>query len=293
MTAQTGILEAPLPARFYLEYRLQDGASPSQLVSALQALRTVIPGVRTVVALGPTSVRSLGLDVDLHGFAEIRGPKHAAPATQRDLWVWIQGEHHDSVFDQVLATQRALRGVADVELELRGFDYRSSRDLIGFEDGTANPKEEKAVAAALIPDGQPGAGGSFVLTQQWIHDLPRFEALPVVEQEAIVGRTKADSIELEGDAMPADSHVSRTDVKVEGTAMKILRRSSPYGSATEHGLYFVAFGCELRRFQIQLDRMYGVSDDGLCDRLTDFSRAVTGSYWFAPSIEHLDRLASA
>ena len=91
--------------------------------------------------------------------------------------------------------------------------------------------------------------------------------------------------------MPPDSHVSRTDVKVDGVAMKILRHSSPYGSAAEHGLYFVAFACEQRRFQIQLDRMFGVSGDGLHDQLVEYSHAVTGSYWFAPSAEELERLA--
>jgi len=37
--------------------------------------------------------------------------------------------------------------------------------------------------------------------------------------------------------------------------------------------------------------MYGVAGDGLRDRLIEFSRAVTGSYWFAPSQEDVDRLA--
>jgi putative iron-dependent peroxidase len=203
------------------------------------------------------------------------------------LWVAVTGNGHDEVFDAVLATHRALKPVAALELDLRGFDYRDSHDLIGFEDGTANPKDEKAEAAALVAEG-PGAGGSIVFTQRWVHDLPAFEALPVELQEKVIGRTKADSIELEGDDMPADSHVSRTDVEVDGTAMKILRRSSPYGSATEHGLYFVAFTCEQRRVQIQLERMYGVAGDGLADRLVDFSRAVTGSYWFAPSVEQLE-----
>jgi putative iron-dependent peroxidase len=104
----------------------------------------------------------------------------------------------------------------------------------------------------------------------------------------VIGRTKADSVELQGDAMPADSHVSRTDAKVDGVAMKIFRRSFPYGTVTRHGLYFLAFACDVERFDVQLRRMYGVSGDGLQDRLTGFSRAVTGAYWFAPAKEDLD-----
>ncbi len=109
----------------------------------------------------------------------------------------------------------------------------------------------------------------------------------------MIGRTKADSIELEGDAMPATSHVSRTDVKLNGVAQKIYRRSVPFGGVAEHGLYFLAFSCDLARFDVQLRRMFGVSDDGLRDRLTEFSRPVTGSYWFAPAADELARLAAA
>ena len=89
--------------------------------------------------------------------------------------------------------------------------------------------------------------------------------------------------ELEGDAMPAESHVSRTDVKIDGVAQKIYRCSFPYGDTATKGLYFLSFACDLARFDVQLQRMYGVSGDGLKDRITEFSAAVTGSYWYAPS----------
>ena len=110
-----------------------------------------------------------------------------------------------------------------LKLDLAGFQYLDSRDLIGFIDGTANPKEDKAREAALIPEGQTGAGGSFVLSQQWVHNLPAFNSLSQSEQERVVGRTKPDSVELEGDAMPPTSHVSRTDYKENGKALKIVQ----------------------------------------------------------------------
>ena len=104
--------------------------------------------------------------------------------------------------------------------------------------------------AALVPDGETSAGGAFVVTQKWVHDLPKFEALPVGDQERVTGRTKPDSIELEGDAMPPDSDVSRTDVKLHGTALKIFRRSAPFGGAGEKALYFIAFSCDPMRFDV-------------------------------------------
>lgn len=118
--------------------------------------------------------------------------------------------------------------------------------------------------------------------------MAEFNTLSEEEQERVIGRTKPDSIELTGDAMPADSHVSRTDVKQDSVALKIYRRSFPFGGANEHGLYFLAFSCDPLRFDIMLKRMYGTAGDGLKDRLTEYSEAVTGSYWFEPSFEDLN-----
>ncbi len=43
-------------------------------------------------------------------------------------------------------------------------------------------------------------------------------------------------------------------------------------------------------FAMQLDRMFGRAEDGLMDRLTEFSTPVSGSYWFAPPAESLAAL---
>ena len=97
-----------------------------------------------------------------------------------------------------------------------GFASIYSPDLAGFVDGTANPKEDLRFDAALIPSGKPGQGGSIALTQKWPHDLAVFNAEPIATQEAVSGCTKVDDVELRGDDMPANSHVSRTDGKVNG-----------------------------------------------------------------------------
>ncbi|MBU0539533.1 MAG: Dyp-type peroxidase, partial [Gammaproteobacteria bacterium] len=112
------------------------------------------------------------------------------------------------------------------------------------------------------------------------------------EQEAVIGRTKPDSIELEDDVMPENSHVSRSDVKINGVSQKLYRRSVPYGGVLEHGLYFLAFSCDIRRFDNILQSMFGVSGDGIHDHLTDFSTPVSGNYWFAPSVAELSAVGS-
>lgn len=291
-TAQTGIFSEGTAAHYALEFDIPDGVPSDKFSAALAKARADAigtKGVNVVTAFSGSAWERLGgaSPSGLRPFEKIgTEPGRIAPATQRDVLFWLHGAAHDDVFDAALAVGDAMASVSAPELDLRGFVYHDSRDLTGFVDGSANPKGDAQQAAAVIADG-PGAGGAYVLTQQWIHDLESFNAMAVPEQEGVIGRTKADSIELEGDAMPANSHVSRTDVKVDGVAMKIYRRSFPYGSVGAKGLYFLSFACDIARFDIQLQRMFGVSGDGLHDRLTEFSAAVTGSYWFAPSEEDL------
>jgi putative iron-dependent peroxidase len=299
-TPQAGIFREGSAHHLFLEYRANPGQSAQHLtevVAAVYGNASSNDASSVVMAFGPDLWSRLAPDAVPDGFRAFEaiegGEGTECPSTQRDLLIWIQGDRTDDNLDSGLAIHRTLDGVARLELDEKGFVYHDSRDLTGFIDGTANPKGDDARAAALVPDGRPGEGGAFVLSQRWVHDLEAFLALPVAEQEQVIGRTKPDSIELTGDAMPPDSHVSRTDVSMDGVPMKIWRRSVPFGSVGEHGLYFLAFACELERFDVQLRRMFGVAEDGLRDRLTAFSTPVTSSYWFAPSEEALRALAGA
>src|SRR5262249_21296646 len=134
-------------------------------------------------------------------------------------------------------------------------------------------------------------GGSHVLAMRWVHDLEAFDALAVGDQERVIGRTKSDNVELEGDRKPARGHLSRVQVTEHGKELEIYRRSVPYGSVAEHGLYFVAFSADRTRFDRMLTRMFGGGPDGVRDRLTDFSRPESGAFYFAPSLTTLRGLA--
>lgn len=212
------------------------------------------------------------------------------PASQGDILIWLHSSNSELLPQVLLLIYQVMEAYGNIQLDLEGIKNIESRDLIGFVDGTANPKDDNRMEVALIPDGEKGAGGSYVLSQRWQHDLKAFNHLSVAEQEKVVGRTKVDDIELEGEAMPEDSHVSRTDAKVNGKAMKIYRRSSPYIASqlgaqqqSDHGLYFFAFAGEMQPFTVQLERMMGLSTDGLVDQLMYFSQAKTGSFWFMPN----------
>ncbi len=290
---QTAIFRSGALHHHYLEYdfdRSRGGVEARRAAVRAAVLGARAHGVDVVTAFDRRSWSELSggtAPSKLADFARLEAGGRVMPATQRALFFWIQSDRLDTCTDAAFAVERAVSGHALRRHEQRGFQYHRSRDLTGFEDGTGNPKGTRRIEAAVVPAGEEGEGGSYVLAQEWVHDLPKFLALPVEEQERVMGRTKTESIELTGDAMPKTSHVSRTDVKVDGVGQKIWRRSAPFGDATCHGLYFLAFACDPARFDVQLRRMIGLAGDGLYDRLMDFSAARTGSYWFAPSEQAL------
>ena len=211
------------------------------------------------------------------------------PSTQADFFLWFQHTRHDIIFKDVLAIAKLFRNCAEIIMDERGFTYFDSRDLIGFVDGSANPKGDRIRPTALIEKGKKGAGGSYVMTQKWAHKLDPFESLSLKEQEDIVGRTKEDSVELEGGRKKADSHVTRTDLHKDGKGLKIWRRSYPFGSTSENGLLYLAFSTDLERLDMQLASMVG-RDDGVTDQIMNFSTAKTGSFFFCPSLDLLESI---
>ncbi|MCF6360625.1 MAG: Dyp-type peroxidase [Cyclobacteriaceae bacterium] len=221
---------------------------------------------------------------ELEPFKTVNGvANYSMPATQTDIFIWAHSNSIGELFDLKKEIQEKAIGIFDITVMQDGFQYHDSRDLMGFVDGSANPKEDERMKAALIPKGEVGEQGSYVFAQKWKHDLSAFNDIPEHVQEKIIGRTKKESIELEGEDMPKNSHVSRTDVKLDGEAMKIYRRSYPYGDIINNGLYFLAFACSIKRIDIQLRSMVGDTEDKIHDRLMEFSAPLTGSYFFAPS----------
>jgi putative iron-dependent peroxidase len=290
-TPQAGIFHTETDHHYYLEYRLRETVDAVAIRNAIRAAHARVPtGMHVVFAFGRRAwdrVWPEAMPSALQDFASVGSGARSAPTTQRDLWIWLQGDGKETLLDAALALDRVVSAVATLEDEEHGFRRFEDRGFEGFIDGSENPTGDKARAAALIPEGEIGGGGSFVLTQRWVHDLAAFEALPTAAQEGVIGRTLAGSLELEGAAMPTTSHVSRTEASVEGVKQKIFRRSLPWGGVARQGLYFLAFACTPSRFEIQLERMYGTAGDALYDRITDFSQAVTGSYWFAPCQQEL------
>ncbi|MGI8662397.1 MAG: Dyp-type peroxidase [Acidimicrobiales bacterium] len=289
---QMGIFALGTRSHYYLELDLRPDAQTSALfdvVGALREPRMTTGGANLVVAFGAKAWVAAGGDVpsDLGPFVAVTGPDgFTMPSTQHDVWVWASGTGYDVVFDVARAVATAFAPIATVATEHHGFTYRDSRDLTGFVDGTENPPLDEAPFVASVRDGEPGAGGSVVLFQRWVHDLGAFHELDEPQQEGVVGRTKPDSVELEDETKPTTAHIARVVIEDDGEELEIFRRSTSYGGVAEHGLLFVAFSADVRRLRLMLDRITGRSD-GVRDRLTEFTTPQTGAFYFAPSLEAL------
>jgi putative iron-dependent peroxidase len=203
------------------------------------------------------------------------------PSTQHDALVWLSSSAYDVIFDMARAVVHDLAGQASLVEETSSWPYRHDRDLTGFIDGSENPTLLDAPVAALLPEGVPGAAGTVLLLQKWKHKVAEWEALPIEQQERIMGRTKLDSIELQNKR--SDSHVARTDQDEFG---KIFRRNMPYGCVDDHGTMFVGFSADQKRLSKMLDSMAGLIT-GTRDALRRFTQPLTGSYYFVPSVDSL------
>ncbi len=293
---QLGIFAQGTAAHHFLEFDLHGDVGPADAIPSFRRLRAPevsAGGVNVVLGFSAAAwhgVAPVGhVPTDLADFRAIEGADgRRAPVAQHDAWVWISGAASDIAWDHARAAAAAVADVASLAAEQPAFTYHDGRDMTGFVDGTANPPTRLAPQVAMVPPGRPGQGGCHVLVMRWVHDLDRFWRLPVGEQETVIGRTKPDSAELVPPARPPTAHISRVQVDDEqGQEIEIFRRSVPYGTVRERGLYFVAFSAERARYDVLLARMFGSSGDGLSDRLTEFSRPVAGACYFAPSLNAL------
>lgn len=288
-TPQAGIFALGTASHAYLEFDRVDSKKGGDLIAAISAVReprTTIGGVNLVVGFRPelwSEVVPEQAPAGVQGFnTDLLGKDgFLMPATQHDAFLWLSGSAYDVIFDVAHRAIADLKGLATVADETTSWPYRHDRDLTGFVDGTENPSLIDAPEVVLIPDGNPGASGTIMLIQKWLHDTAAWESLAVDHQERVMGRMKVDSVEL--DDKPSDSHVASTDQDRFG---KIFRRNMPFGSVTSHGTMFVGFSADQRRLSTMLESMAGLTT-GVRDALTRYTRPVTGAYYFVPSTESL------
>ena len=231
---------------------------------------------------------------ELHPFRELQGPRHLAPATPGDLLFHLRADQMGLCFEFATQVMNRLASCVTVQDEVHGFRYFDERDLMGFVDGTESPAGRAGEAAALVGGEDPDfTGGSYVMVQKYLHDMDAWNALTTEEQERVIGRHKLSDIEIPDELKAPDSHVALNTIEdADGNERQILRSNMPFGSpgSQEFGTYYIGYAASLSVTEQMLENMFIGNPPGTTDRILDFSTAITGTQFFAPSADFLDDL---
>src|SRR5271167_772648 len=230
---------------------------------------------------------------ELHVFREIRAGARHAVSTPGDLLFHIRAKRMDLCFELAMRIMARLGDAVSPVDEVHGFRYFDDRDLMGFVDGTENPRGQAVIDAVLVGEEDAAfAGGSYVIVQKYLHDLDGWNALSTEAQERIIGRTKLSDIELDDSIKPTSAHNALTTIVEDGKEIKILRDNMPFGRPAlgEFGTYFIGYSRSPSTIEQMLENMFIGRPPGNYDRLLDFSTAVTGSLFFVPSVTFLENV---
>lgn len=282
--SQPGIFhDLPKQSR-YLGFDIQSDASAEQIKSSLKELTDLADGDTMVVGFGLSLLNKLDITITgMRNMPVLSGPGFDVPSTPVALWCWLRGDDRGVLYHMARRLEQCLFPAFNPVYVLDGFMYADSRDLSGYEDGTENPQDEDAVAAAIVSGQGKGVdGSSFVVVQQWLHDMDTLQDKSIEQQDDIIGRHISDNEEF--DEAPESAHVKRSAQESFSPEAFILRRSMPWVDGTDAGLNFVAFGKSFDAFEAILNRMLG-KEDGIVDALFSFTRPIGGFYLWCPPLK--------
>jgi porphyrinogen peroxidase len=270
-------------------------ANLSGLIRAVE-FRDIEAGLTCVAGFGSDAWDRLfgsPRPAELHPFQEIRCEGRHAVSTPGDILFHIRAKRMDLCFELATQIMASVGGEVSVADEVHGFRYFDERDVLGFVDGTENPRGDAARKAAIIDGEDPVfAGGSYVIVQKYLHDMKAWNALPVETQERIIGRRKLSDVELSDAYKPSYAHNALTNIEQNGRQLQILRDNMPFGRPGhgEFGTYFIGYSRTPHVTEIMLQNMFVGKPPGNYDRLLDFSHPVTGGLFFVPSATFLDKI---
>ena len=288
---QTGILKpVPLLAT-YLSFQLKDGISKSTGIPALRQLFAMADGSRMVLGLSLSLCKKLGIKCpkELHEFQMPKSSKVNVTAQNNvDLFVWLRATDKQDRGDLIQISQHLQMLLANSFVMadiVESFKYEvkhsaESFDLTGYEDGTENPKGQKAKSFGFAANGS-----SYLALQKWLHQWDKINSMHVADMNKTIGRNKKTNAELE--TAPESAHVKRSTQEdftlSDGTQGFSLRRSLPWSDGKHSGLMFAAFGKNFEAFELQFQRMVG-ADDGITDALFKISKPLNTNFFWCPPV---------
>lgn len=279
-TVQSGIVATETRLARYMVFNLVDAEAAKEVLVDLQK---TVDGELTVVGFGLSLVTALGATINgLHTMPANTAAGLDVPSTPGAMWLWLRGSDRGELFHRSRMLEELLVSAFELTDVVDSFQYDENRDLSGYVDGTENPEGDEALAAAIVQgQGEGLDGSSFVAVQQWLHDFDVLDSMTMEEKDDSIGRHVSDNEEFDA---PGYAHVKRSAQEDFEPEAFVLRRSMPWLEGMNGGLIFVAFGKSFNAFEAILKRMLG-QEDGIQDALFNFTRPMTGAYYWCPPMK--------
>jgi deferrochelatase/peroxidase EfeB len=221
-----------------------------------------------------------------------------------DLLLQLCADHPDTVHHAIRDITKHTSGGMQLRWKIEGYaspprPSGTSRNLLGFKDGTANPTGTLASSLVWVDDpAEPrwAQGGSYQVVRLIRMLVEFWDRVSINEQQNMFGRRRDSGAPLDGtsefdipdyaadphgDVIPLDSHIRLANPRTNATALqRIVRRSYNYDLGVDQdgnlqaGHIFIAYQQDVQRqFETIQKRLIN-------EPLVDYVQPFGGGYFF-------------